>query len=365
MTIQEICAKFEIGGKYIDCNELTTGNINSTYHVRYIRDGEDKHYIVQCINTSVFKSPTKLMNNILIVTDYIRGNIIKKQLSTRRFVLRVFLTKNGAKPYFKDDLGRYWRVYRYISDSITYDATEDLSIIENTGKAFGRFQNCLDGFDTTNLYTVIPNFHNTPVRFKEFKKQIKKDCCKRVKSVREEIEKLLAFEERASKLQGYLDSEKIPSRVTHNDTKCNNVTFDKNTGEALAVLDLDTVMPGAVAYDFGDAIRFIANTRLEDDPYIDKVELSLEKYRAFAKGFLGEVKSSLTPFELETLNLGVFTMTVELAVRFLTDYIQGDTYFKTRYPGHNLDRARNQLKLAEDILLKSDSMQEILNEYIK
>lgn len=365
MTIQEICANFEIGGKYIDCDELSTGNINNTYHVRYIRDGEDKHYIVQCINKSVFKSPEKLMNNIVIVTDYIRGNIIRKQLSTKRFVLRVFLTKDGHKPYFKDSDGKYWRVYRYISDSCTYDATEDLSIIENTGKAFGRFQNCLDGFDTSNLYTVIPNFHNTPVRFNDFKKQIKKDPCKRVKSVKEEIDKLLAFEEQASKLQGYLNSGEIPSRVTHNDTKCNNVTFDKKSGEALAVLDLDTVMPGAVAYDFGDAIRFIANTRLEDDPYIEKVQLSLDKYRAFAKGFLGEVKESLTPFEIQTLNLGVFTMAVELSVRFLTDYIQGDTYFKTRYPGHNLDRARNQLALAEDVLRKFDQMQEILAECVK
>ena len=170
MTIQDICASFEIGGKYVTCKELSTGIINSTYHVQYVRDGEEKNYIVQRINKSVFKNPTKLMENIVNVTDYVRENIKKKNLSTKRFVLRVFLTKDKKKPYFKDEKGEYWRVYRYISNSITYDVCDDVKVIESAGEAFGRFQNCLDGFDTKKLYVSIPNFHNTPVRYKKLRK---------------------------------------------------------------------------------------------------------------------------------------------------------------------------------------------------
>jgi Ser/Thr protein kinase RdoA (MazF antagonist) len=241
---------------------------------------------------------------------------------------------------------------------------DDLSIIERVGKAFGVFHDCLEGFDTETLYISIPDFHNTPKRYKAFYDAIEKDVASRVGDVLDEIEQIKGFESKACLLQGYLDQGKIPLRVTHNDTKCNNVAFDKDSGEALAVLDLDTVMPGAVAYDFGDAIRFIANTVIEDDPDVEKVAVDLNKYEAFTKGFIGELKDDLTDFEKQTINLGVFTMTVELAVRFLTDYIMGDVYFKTKYPGHNLDRARNQIALAKDILQKYDQLQEILSKYI-
>lgn len=364
MTIQEICSKFNIGGKYIGCKELSTGIINSTYHVEYFRDGEKKEYIIQKINKGVFKKPKKLMDNIVRVTDYVRKNVIERNLSTKRFVLRVFLTNKGQKPYWKDECGDYWRVYRFIKNSITYDSTDNLKIIQRVGQAFGRFQDCLDGFDAKTLYVAIPDFHNTPKRYQALRSAIKKDPKKRVKWITKEIEALTFYEERASLLQRYLDEKRLPLRVTHNDTKCNNVTFDKDTDEALAVLDLDTVMPGAIAYDFGDAIRFIANTTMEDDPDVEKVSLDLKKYEAFTKGFMGELKEDLTPFEKKHMNLGVFTMTVELAVRFLTDYINGDRYFKTKYPGHNLDRARNQIALAKDILKRTDDIEKILSKYI-
>ncbi len=364
LTIQDVCASFDIGGKYQSCKELGTGNINSTFHVRYIRDGEKKHYIVQRINKHVFSDPERLMDNIVRVTHYVRENIKKMGFSTKRFVLRVFLTKEGKKPFFVDNFGNYWRVYRYIQDCITYDSCDDLNIIERSGQAFGRFQNCLDGFDASSLYIPIPDFHNTPKRFENFYKTIEADVEGRVASVRDEIEKLRAFEEKASKLQTYLDNGEIPLRVTHNDTKCNNVSFDMYTGEALAVLDLDTVMPGAVAYDFGDAIRFIANTCLEDDPDVDSVKLDLNKYEAFAKGFLSELKDKLTDKEKQTMNLGVLTMAVELAVRFLDDYIAGDKYFKVSYPGHNLDRARNQIALATDVATKLEQMDKIIEKYL-
>jgi hypothetical protein len=193
---------------------------------------------------------------------------------------------------------------------------------------------------------------------------VSEDPCGRVESVREELDAIFGFEKDACELQRLLDNKEIPIRVTHNDTKCNNVSFDKDTGEALAVLDLDTVMPGAIAHDFGDAIRFIANTKIEDDPDVENVRLDMDKYEAFAKGFVLPVKSGLTEKEKNSLNLGVLAMTAELAVRFLTDYILGDKYFKTKYPGHNLDRTRNQIALTLDIIKNKEKIDEILKKYV-
>ena len=364
MTIKEICASFSVGGKYVGCTELSTGNINSTYQVKFIRDGEEKNYIVQRINKNVFKDPKKVMDNIVRVTEYVRGQVKENGLSTKKFVLRVFPAIDTGEPFVIDDCGEYWRCYRFIANSITYDTCDDLNIIERVGAAFGRFQNFLEGFDANSLYITIPDFHNTAKRYEALREAVRLDVLGRVKKVQTELEKLFAFEQQAVTLQKYLDAGAIPLRVTHNDTKCNNVTFDKDTGEALAVLDLDTVMPGAVAHDFGDAIRFIANTTIEDDPDVENVALDMEKFQAFTKGFVTEVKGALTALERETLALGAFAMTVELAVRFLTDYISGDTYFKTKHPGHNLDRTHNQIALAEDMLRKRDQMRDIIEKYI-
>lgn len=363
MTIKDICSSFNIEGKYVGCAELSTGNINCTYQVKYLRDGEEKNYIVQRINKLVFTQPEKVMENIVKVTHHVREQVKDKGLSTKKFVLRAFTAKDGGQPFVIDEQGEYWRCYRFIQNSITYDTCDDLDIIERAGSAFGRFQNFLDGFDASTLYITIPNFHNTAARYQAFHQAVEKDEYNRVIRVKEEIQKLLEFESEAVKLQSYLDEGKIPLRVTHNDTKCNNVSFDKKTGEALAVLDLDTVMPGAIAHDFGDAIRFIANTVIEDYPDVDSVALDIDKYKAFAKGFITEVKDNLTELERQTMNLGVFTMTVELAVRFLTDYLNGDKYFKTKYPGHNVDRARNQIALAVDIQNKRALMDDIIKNY--
>ncbi len=365
MTIQEICCSFNIEGKYIGCVELSTGNINSTYMVKYERAGEEKNYIIQKINVNVFKEPEKVMDNIVRVTAYVRKNITKKGLATRKFVLRVFTAKDDELPFVNDGEGNYWRCYRFIPNATTYDVVDDLALIEKVGLAFGRFQNCLDGFRASSLHITISDFHNTKVRYASFKDAIEKDPYNRCALVKSEISDLLAMEEEACKLQTYLDNGDLPLRVTHNDTKCNNVSFDKETGEPLAVLDLDTVMPGAVAHDFGDAIRFIANTKIEDDPDYTSVSLDLKKYEAFAKGFISEIKNNLTDFEKETMNLGLITMTVELAVRFLTDYILGDKYFKVKYPGHNVDRARNQIALAKDVMKKDKEIQAILDKIYK
>lgn len=364
MTIKDICARFDIGGKYIGCEEIVSGNINCTYKVRFIRNGKSKAYILQRINKAVFKEPDKVMDNIIRVTQHVRMNLVKLNVSTKTGVLRAFYSRDDDQPFIIDDLGDYWRCYRYIPNSITYDTCEDLDIICRAGEAFGKFQNYLEDFPAKTLFITIPDFHNTSKRFEALHDAIKANPLKRVSNVKEEIQTLLEFEKDACLLQEHLDKGDIPYRVTHNDTKCNNVSFDKDTGEALAVLDLDTVMPGAIAHDFGDAIRFIANTVIEDYPHVEDVALDLEKYRAFAKGFVPEVKSSITELEKQTLNLGVFAMTVELAVRFLTDYILGDKYFKTKYPGHNVDRARNQIALAKDVKEKREKMDEIIKEYL-
>ena len=364
MTIKDICASFNINGKYISCEEVGSGNINSTYKVKYVRDGEKKEYIIQRINKKVFTKPEKVMENIVSVTESVRAQVRDKGLDTHVFVLRAFTAKESGLPYMIDDCGEYWRCYRFIKNSVTYDAVDDLKIIERTGQAFGQFQNYLNDFDASSLNETIPNFHNTIIRYKDFHKAIEKDVCNRVKNVKEELEELLSFENKACLLQEYLDRDEIPTRVTHNDTKCNNVSFDKDTGEALAVLDLDTVMPGAIAHDFGDAIRYIANTVIEDYPEVEEVALDLDKYEAFTKGFIVKVKDVLTEKEKETMNLGVFSMTVELAVRFLTDYLNGDVYFKTKYPGHNVYRARNQIALAQDVLRKKDCIGAIIKKYL-
>ncbi len=364
MTIKEICQSFSIAGKYLNCEVIPTGNINSTYRVNYDKDGEEKTYVLQRINKNVFTKPEEVMSNIVKVTHYIRQSISERGLSTKKLVLRAFLSKETGDPFVIDDQQEYWRCYRFIKNSVTYDTCTDLNIIRRAGEAFGKFQSCLDGFNAKSLYITIPDFHNTIKRYEVFHSAVEKDEFKRAEKVKNEIDVLNDVMEEACKLQTYLNEGALPLRVTHNDTKCNNVSFDKTTGEALAVLDLDTVMPGAVAHDFGDAIRFIANTVIEDEPNVDKVSLDMLKYEAFAGGFVAEVKDSLTTLEKKTLNLGVLTITAELAVRFLTDYLNGDKYFKTNYPGHNLDRARNQIALAQDVARKMDEMDTIIQKYL-
>ena len=346
------------------CEENFTGNINNTFKVTFKRDGVIKEYILQKINKRVFKEPEKVMENIVRITDHIRAKVVKRNESTRTGVLRAFPSIASHSYYVIDDVGEYWRCYRFIKNSTTYDACDNLDLIEKMGIAFGKFQNDLVDFDASSLFITIPDFHDTKKRYQTFRNAIAHDPLKRVSKVEDEISKLLSFEQKACEIQELIDKKKIPLRVAHNDTKCNNVSFDKETGQVLAVLDLDTVMPGAIAYDFGDAIRFIANTRKEDDPNFKQVKIDLNKFESFSKGFVGEIKGLLTDVEKQTLVLGAFTMTVEVAVRFLTDYILGDVYFRNIYPGHNVDRTKNQIALAQDMLVNFDKMQEILQRYL-
>ena len=364
MTIKEICERFRICGDYAACTQINNGIINKSYLVTYRCDGQEKKYLVQRINRAVFRRPDKIMQNVVGVTEFIRAKMLAQGIDPERRVLKYAETAD-KKNYVLDSEGNYWRLYNFIDDSVVYDEATDAEIIEQVGKAFGAFQNFLSDYDAGSLYVSIPNFHNTRRRYDLFYEAVMVDAEDRAGKVKREIDLCRSHETLATKLSIMAENKEIPLHVTHNDTKSNNVIFDREEKKALAVIDLDTVMPGLVAYDFGDAARFICSDAPEDELDLSKVKFNLEKFRALTKGFVGALKGRLTPIETDTLALGVYSMTVELAVRFLTDYLNGDTYFSTNYPGHNLDRAKCQLALADSVYGKLDAMREIVREYAK
>lgn len=363
-AIKEVCSIFGIPGTLVKYEPVYMGNINATYKATYQHDdGSFKSYIVQKVNMYVFKKPRQIMSNIDLVTTYIKQKNAEAGINDTRTFMHFYHTHNGKRQnFYVDNDHAFWRVSKYIENSITFEVCDSLFAIEEAGRAFGKFQNTLSDFDAQKLYETIPNFHNTKKRMNDFLHHVVEDSCDRVDSVTPEIEYLVSVSERASALTEMLERGDLPLRVTHNDTKINNVLFDKDTERALVVIDLDTVMPGLVAHDFGDAVRFAANTAAEDEKDTSKVSFDLKKYEAFTKGFLPEVREALTQNEVDTLMLGAFTMTVELATRFLDDYITGDNYFKTRYPGHNLVRARSQIALARDIQRKAGKMRQIVKD---
>ena len=361
MKIEKICEIFGIKGTMTDSCTIKTGNINKTYKVTFDENGKKTDYIVQDINKFVFKNPDHIMKNI----DAVTSHLAKKFGDEReKYVLDFLKTSDGAN-YFIDDEDRFMRSYKFIPDSVTYDVFDDLKILEDAGMAFGRFQMQLADFDASTLYEIIPDFHNTAARYEVLKKIAEKDEYGLKSEVKAELDFLLENEELATSLVKKLNEGIIPLRVTHNDTKCNNVLFDINTASPLAVIDLDTVMPGLTAYDFGDAVRFAANTAAEDESDISLVGLDLDKYSAFAKGFVSQVSGALTKAEIETLYLGPIVMALELSSRFLADYLDGSKYFKCNYEKHNLVRARCQIALAKDMIAKISETQAIINEYAR
>lgn len=346
---------FRLKGKFYAYNVLANGNINTTYSVKYRRfDGTVKSYVIQRINGYVFKNPVEIMANIEGVTQHIKNKVQKGKA-----FLRFHHTEDG-KNYYQDEEGNFWRVMNDV-DSITFNVCNDLDILRNAGKAFGEFQMQLSDYNAEELHVTIPDFHNTKKRLEKFFEDVEADPCGRVAEVMDEIDSIRSMRRFASKLTELQESGKVPLRVTHNDTKINNVLFDKKTGEPLVVIDLDTVMPGLAMHDFGDAIRFAANTAAEDEPDLTKVSLDLNKFKAFSEGFISQTAGALTDLEIGTMALGALTITIELASRFLDDYITGDKYFKTNYEGHNLVRARCQLKLAEDMWDKYEQMEQIVS----
>ncbi len=357
-TLKEIGQKFRLVGEIYSYDAITMGNINSTYKVTYTqRDGSLESYLFQRVNTHVFKNPVEIMKNIDRVTTHIHNKYPDQT------TLRYYHTDEGIN-YLLYDENFFWRVSNFV-DSITFNASDDLGIIEATGKAFGAFQTQLADFDAAVLFETIPDFHNTKKRLDTLFAHAEEDPCGRVAEVQRELEYLASVREKAVKLWGLYDTGRLPKRVTHNDTKCNNVLFDRVTKEPIVVIDLDTVMPGMSVYDFADAVRFIANTSVEDEADTTKVFFDTAKFRAFARGFIGETVRALEPIEINNLVLATFSMTVELASRFLDDYLTGDVYFRCAYPKHNLVRTRSQLKLAQDIERKWDELEWIVQDIIQ
>ena len=361
--IKSVCEKFCIAGEYKCYETVTSGHINTTYRVYFLRDGEIKDYILQRVNTYVFRNPIDVIENISSVTDFIRDKIKQKQATAKRNVLHYSQTLDGKYYTYMDD-GSFWRCCRFIDNSVSFEHTDDLGVVECSGKAFGEFQQYLEDYPVEKLNIVIPHFHNTVMRYENFRKSFAEDIVKRAKGVQDLAEAYADLEEIATRLYRMQKQGILPLRVTHNDTKTSNILFDADTLENLSVIDLDTVMPGLVAFDFGDAIRGGASTAAEDEKDLSKVALSMEKYEAFTRGFVRQVKDSLTQAEKETLALGAIAMTVECGIRFLTDYLDGDVYFKIHYIGQNLVRAKCQLALAQDMIKHLDEMQAIVDKYV-
>lgn len=350
--------KFCIPGPFFSYEEIKMGNVNHTYKVNYIRDdgsgmAQIKSYLVQKVNTYAFQHPLELMSNIDKVTEYIHEKYPDIKC------LHFHHTKERHN-YLEGEEG-FWRMSNYIP-SVTFNSCDDLSVVRSAGQAFGNFQQMLADFDASSLFYTIPDFHNTRSRYAKLKEEIARDPCGRVAKVRQELDWLLSVEDEACKLTDLYEAGKLPLRVTHNDTKINNVLFDEETLRPLVVIDLDTVMPGLVGHDFGDAIRFAANFVEEDSPKADEAGLNLNVYWAFAEGFLKETAPTLTEMEVETLGNSCFTLTCELATRFLADYLVGDKYFKVNGPEHNLIRTRCQIALAKDMQTKMDAMNAIVRD---
>lgn len=357
--VNHIFESFAFNGTLIEYKAFGSGHINTTYIAKYDNGNDVERYVVQRINTNVFKDVDALMGNVFAVTSFLRDRIKENGGNPERETLNYIKTRDGAN-YFKDSDGSCYRAYRFVDSSKSYD-TASKELFGKSGAAFGRFQRYLADFPATTLAEIIPDFHNTIWRFEnEFLPAVEADAFGRVSSCTEEIRFVIERRGELSRLVDLTQKGELPIRVTHNDTKLNNVLFDEKTDEAICVIDLDTVMPGLALYDFGDSIRFGANTCAEDERDTDKVKLSLDYFKAYAEGFLSEAGDSLNRCELDNLAFASKLMTLECGMRFLTDYLNGDTYFKTAYDGHNLIRAKSQFALVADMERHMNEMEDII-----
>ncbi len=361
---EEAIANFRFGGELVDVCPYGSGHINDTYLVTFsVAEMGKMRAILQRMNTTIFKDAVKLMENILGVTSYLRERIIENGGDPERETLNVIHAKDG-KPYFVDSEGEYWRAYIFVTDATSYDQVENVDDFYQSAVSFGNFQKLLAGYPAETLHETIEGFHDTRARFAAFKKAVEEDVCNRATFVQEEIQFVLDHEDVANYFAELLDKNEIPLRVTHNDTKLNNIMIDHKTRKGICVIDLDTVMPGLAMNDFGDSIRFGASTAAEDERDLSKVSCSMELFDIYAKGFIEGCDGRLTEREIGLLPMGAKVMTFECGMRFLTDYLQGDTYFKIHREDHNLDRCRTQFKLVKDMEEKWDIMNEIIGKYM-
>lgn len=354
----KVCKEFVDVSKIVEISELKGGHINESYLITM----PEVEYTLQKINTHVFRSPYGMMHNIQEVTDFIRKKIVYTGLNPQRGVLNIVLTRYDQTLAIIED--EYWRCTQFINNATAYERLDDPEMFYEMGRIVGDFQGLLDGFHTRILEDTIPHFHDTAYRYDHFLQIVKLDSCDRVKEVKEEIAKIKNFSPCFSYINKLIEDKEIPRRVTHNDTKPSNVLFDSKTKKAICLIDLDTVMKGSILFDYGDALRGGASTANEDEKDLSKVTVDLRMVEAFTKGMLAEMKGIITPKEVANLFYAYALMTMELGMRFLDDYLDGDKYFKTSYPTHNLDRAKNQLKLFDEIIDKRKEIFDIINNIV-
>ncbi|MGN0358360.1 MAG: phosphotransferase [Blautia sp.] len=364
-SLEDAVYAFGFGPQCSYVKPFGEGHINETYAV-YMpgQDGKEVPlYVLQRININVFKNPDQVMDNIFGVTEYLRNIIRQEGGDLDRETLSYIKTKDGES-YFEDDNGQPWRCLHYVPNSVCYQQVERPEQFYQSALSFGHFLKQLGEYPAESLYETIPQFHDTRKRFRDFVEAERKDVKNRARVCRSEIDFVLAREKDCGTLMEQLEDGVLPLRVTHNDTKLNNILFDKDTEEGLCIIDLDTIMPGLAANDFGDSIRFGASTAEEDEQDLEKVHFDIDLYEIYVKGYLEMAKDVLTPAEIESLPWGARLMTLECGMRFLADFLQGDVYFKTAYPEHNLVRARTQFRLVKEMEEQFDKMKDVLKKYI-
>lgn len=349
--------QFRIPGGFHDGHRIKIGHINETFAATYQNQGSLFRVVHQTINTHVFREPVPLMNNVVRVTEHLRRKLAAEGATQlHRRALEVVCANDG-KPFHVDEEGRFWRTFVFVGGVRSYDAVELPKQAEQAGHAFGRFQSLLSDLPARELATTIPDFHHTPKRYQRLLKAIQTDEFNRAKIARQEIAFVQSLEKLTSALVDAEARGEVPSRVTHNDTKFNNVLLDEETGEAMCVVDLDTVMPGLVLYDFGDMIRTTTSRTAEDEQFLDRVELEMPMFEALTRGYVEATRDFLTPAERKLLVLSGKLITLTIGIRFLTDYLEGDQYFRIHREHHNLDRCRKQFKLIQSIMEKEEAME--------
>lgn len=360
--LKDLSKKFQIYGEFLYAEPCKIGHINETWIVAYNQGGTKVRYVLQKINTNVFKNPDAVMHNIMLITEHIRAQLEAQGVSdiTRR-VLTVVPTRDG-KSYHRTQDGECWRAFLHVEGTQTFEAALSPKQAYQAGKAFGTFQSLLSSLDKNLIHETIPDFHNTRKRFAALQAAIEKDRFNRAKIAEKEIQFALSRENIVDVLLKASESGKIPERITHNDTKFNNVMLDVKTGEQMCVVDLDTVMPGLVLYDFGDMIRTTTSPTLEDELDLSKVKMRMSMFEALARGYYEATHSFLTRAEKSYLAFSGKLITFTIGIRFLTDFLMGDCYFRVHRPNHNLDRCRTQFKLVESIEAQEEKMQKFVDK---
>lgn len=359
--VLKIASEFTLGSAPTGFSECTDGHINGTF---FVDTADGKKYVIQRINTGIFKDPDGLMRNVIGITEHIRRKLAAEGGDVERGTLHFIKTVSGDNYYEDRENGSAWRAYVYVDGVESFQSAGSTDVFSQVGRAFGHFQMQLADYDASGLCETIPNFHNTPSRYADFEAALVRNASGRADRAADAVEFVKAHKDVCSYIADRIAAGVLPLRVTHNDTKLNNILIDKATGKPICIIDLDTVMPGSVLFDFGDAIRFGASSAAEDEKDLSAVFMREDMFEAFAGGFIGGLEGSLTDTEILELPMGALVITLETGIRFLTDYLDGDTYFRTHYPEHNLDRARNQFKLVADMEEKMPEMLKTVKKYL-